>query len=104
MRGAPGRDVVIIVRGCNVIDVGYVFDVRLDAQDLVEPDEHCRIHPRKARQEHSIVECGVHAAAMHHPQSQAQKRRQIIAVPYGNGVLWDLRHDCASTARRLLRG
>lgn len=91
-----GQYVVIVVGGCNVINVGHIFDIRLDAQDLGESKVHCRIQSHEARQEHGVVKRGVHAAAMNDTQAQAQQGSKIVTIPHREGVLRNLRYDRAS--------
>ena len=75
------RYVVIIVRGRDVIDIAYIFGVGLDAKHLGQPDKQCRVPPREARQNHGVVECGIHVAAMHDTKTQPEQWREIRSAP-----------------------
>ena len=47
--GRTRQNVVIVVRRCNIVDIGDVLDICLDPQGSVKPDEHSCIQSRKAR-------------------------------------------------------
>ena len=46
-----GQDVVIVIRGRDIVDIGQVFDICLHTDDLVEPHEHRPIQAGKTWQQ-----------------------------------------------------